>query len=756
MSRERRRHAKRSRARGPAQDLPERQAEIQADIHRLDRELDRPRASDAWLEDAALVASEPMLGHRPRAAEQAARQLAAIAAVRSLDLAIEELTDRVALPLARRATWAAIGGAGAEARRRVLDAVASQPDIAGNPLVRQHAGLDPFVRPDVPPRVLVLDEGLAAPLLEDLLIAPGRPVVVLSASAADWTHPDPPVEARTVRLPDDAPGGYAPAPAIDEIMSSPTLSHACALAEWGIPAPLRVLAVAAGDGGAMARLESGGLFAVQDAPIGPVAVARSDRFLSDLGRRPDWRERRGGFLDAICAALAVAEAGIAVALLHKLFLAGQERLGAMLGSAMAARLIGDEPTRVPSWARVLCRLGLAELVRPALERAVAENPHDRVLRCERARTLYALGRGREAWEETEQLVRAGVADVHVWRVRAELEEAQGRLEDADRSLGRALAVDPGNPALLVARGRLAVRRRMGDDADRYFGRAQEEAPGAATIWHAWAAALSEQGRFSEARPCLERAAGIEWWNERHRPEGAAAALWAGGVEVAAAPAMPTSDAQDDPETMRLRPQLAVAREDPADAAALVEDVIAAADNPEVLEKAADVARRAGRFHAAVRALRQALRLAPRRAELHAAWSALLGQVGRVVEVGAPRSFAPSSGSGLGTVFAADTPVSATPALMYTDRDLRVAVVEAAEGDYVVVAERARRPVEGALVTLLQRDPSGQWQQRAAGLTGQDGEGRVEPAEAVRDVTRSPAADYTWHILLPPTDTDGRG
>jgi predicted Zn-dependent protease len=751
MTRERRRHSKRSRPPGHARSVGERSAEIQAGIRRLDEELDRAHVSDAWLEDAALAAGEPPIRYRHRAGGQAARELAAVAAGRSLDLAIEELADRVALPLARPATWAAIGGAGAEARRRVLDVVTAHPDVAGHPLARQHAGLDPFVRPDAPASVLVLDEGLAAPLLEDLLVAQRRPVVVLSASAVDWTHPDPPLEARTVRLPDDAAGGLAPVPAIDEILRSPALSHACALAEWGIPAPVRALAVAAGGAGAAARLESGGLFAVQDSPIGPVAVARSDRFLSDLGRRPDWRERRGGFLEAVCAALGVAEAGVAVALLHKLLLAGQERLGAMLGSAMSARLIGDEPKRLPSWARVLCRLGLPEHARPALERAAAEHPHDRTLRCEWARTLHALGREREAWKETEQLVRAGPEDVHVWRIRAELEEAQGRLDDADRSLGRALTVDPGNPALLVARGRLAVRRRMGDDADRCFGRAQEAVPGAATIWHAWAAALSEQGRLGEARSCLERAAGIESWNARHRLEGAVAA-----VEVGAAPAASASGAQDGPDAMRLRAQLAVAREDPAGAGALVEDVIAGADSPEVLEQAADVARRAGRFHAAVRALRQALRLAPGRAELQAAWRALLGQVGRVVEVGAARSFMPSSVPGPAMVFAADASAPAAPALMYTDGDLRVVVVEAADGDYVVVAERARRPVEGALVTLLHRDPSGRWQHRATGLTGQDGEGRIEPAQAVRDMTRSPAAEYTWHILLPPSDADGRG
>ncbi len=456
-------------------------------------------------------------------------------------------------------------------------------------------------------------------------------------------------------------------------------------------------------------------------------------------------------MEALCAALGVAEAGVAVALLHKLLVAGQRGLGAMLGSAMSARLIGDEPTRLASWARVLCRLGLPEHARPALERAVAEHPHDRTLRCEWARTLHALGRGHDAWKETEQLVRAGPEDVHGWRIRAELEEAQGRLDDADRSLGRALAGDPGNPALLVARGRLAMRRRMGDDADRYFGRAQEAVPGAATIWHAWAAALFEQGRFSEARSCLERAAGIESWNARHRLGGAVAA-----AEAGAAPAASPSGAPDGPDAVRLRAQLAVAREDPAGADALVEDIIAAADSPEVLEQAADAARRAGRFHAAVRALRRALRLAPGRAELRVAWSALLGQVGRVVEVGAARSFTPSNAPGPALVFAADASAPATPALMYADGDLRVVVVEAAGGDYVVVAEQARRPVEGALVTLLHRDPSGRWQHRAAGLTGEDGEGRIEPAQAVRDMTRSPGAEYTWHILLPPGDTDGRG
>lgn len=163
---------------------------------------------------------------------------------------------------------------------------------------------------------LVLHEGLAAPLLDDLLLEPRRPTVVLSAAAADWVHAAVPCGARAVALPGAISESRSWTEAIDEVLRVTTLSQAYALAEWGIPVPLRVLEPSDGNPAQQSRLEASGLFIVEDSSIGPVVVSTSDAALLMLGRRREWHERRADLLRAVTARLDVAESGVAVALLQ--------------------------------------------------------------------------------------------------------------------------------------------------------------------------------------------------------------------------------------------------------------------------------------------------------------------------------------------------------------------------------------------------------------------------------------------------------
>lgn len=182
------------------------------------------------------------------------------------------------------------------------------------------------------------------------------------------------------------------------------------------------------------------------------------------------------------------------------------------------------------------KLGDAAAAIAALEPWVAREPRSAVLRLEMGRAYRAAGRAADAVAALREAVALDAALAKAWRELAELSFATGdepggdaaylqysrllkspaelagpmtalaagRLDAADQLLERRLAGSPGDSLAWRLRGDVAMRRQRYADAEGFFARCLETAPGDAGARCGLASALHELNRSEEALPLLDR------------------------------------------------------------------------------------------------------------------------------------------------------------------------------------------------------------------------------------------------------------
>jgi Flp pilus assembly protein TadD len=95
--------------------------------------------------------------------------------------------------------------------------------------------------------------------------------------------------------------------------------------------------------------------------------------------------------------------------------------------------------------------------------------------------------------------------IPAWVNLADLERLEGREDEGEAALRRALAVDPQNASVRHALGLLLVRTRRPAEALAELRRASELAPDAPDFAYAWAIGLHSAGRTDEALAVLRQA-----------------------------------------------------------------------------------------------------------------------------------------------------------------------------------------------------------------------------------------------------------
>jgi len=182
------------------------------------------------------------------------------------------------------------------------------------------------------------------------------------------------------------------------------------------------------------------------------------------------------------------------------------------------------------------KLGDAAAAIAVLEPCVAREPRSAVLRLEIGRAYRAAGRPADAAVALREAVTLDAALAEAWRELAELSFAtgdepggdaaylqysrlaksptvlagpmtalaEGRFDAADQLLERHLAGSPSDSVAWRLRGDVAMRRQRYADAERFFGRCLDTAPGDAGARCGLASALQELHRSEEALPLLDR------------------------------------------------------------------------------------------------------------------------------------------------------------------------------------------------------------------------------------------------------------
>lgn len=717
------------------------EAERRELLSALDEELDLRAEDEECLERESEqfgaegpVGPPPSLGElRQRAVREAWRQI------------VEEVSERLTLSLRRRPALALVGGAGEADRAAVIAQVLARLRDGGQQVRHVHAGVDPFAVLDRPQeRSLVIEAGLLAPTLAPLWLVPEAPAVLLSATLAEWRVPnDETVAIRTFFLP-ASPGDATSVPREPErgdrtarLFADAVLAAGCALAEWGVPVPVALLARAVGvsEGEAEDRLATSGLFVPLEGVRIRAYALGSEALLGRLCQDREWIGRRPQLLHALVEAADRETGGTIVALLGALALRNGRHLLRALRGVLARRveqLLGPSVPHLIGWARALGRAGAPDLALAVLagaERlsAKAGDEERADLERERARAFHQRRMNSEAREILERLGRRSPQDVQTLHLLARLERAEGSAERAIAVLDEALAVSPENPVLLVERARLAAMAGAADTSDAVFARALDAAPGAAGVLAAWSAALAAAGRRPEAAVRLERALGIEPWNVRYHLEQAQ--LWREAGQLAAAAVSIETALRlqpDDPEAFVLK------------AAPLTRGKwLATAERLLAYLGQAGWERGAGSWFGS-RGVPGALR-------------AQLERAGQVVPVALERATSALGADLPGAAAAVASSVRpAVPWVLWGDESTSIALTETEDGALVVTVEEHERPVEGAIVSLWERDEGGVDAERAVAVTDDRGEADLGPADALR-IFLTPAARGRCRVklVLPP-------
>jgi tetratricopeptide (TPR) repeat protein len=537
------------------------------------------------------------------------------------------------------------------------------------------------------------------------------------------------------------------------------VAHAVALAEWGLPVPVALVAtaVAQSPGGVRGALESSGLFQVGDYGFAHARV--NDRWFRGLSGLDGWRARRGVLLKTLAEAAELVHAGTIVALLQRLALEGHRAVARSILETVASdlsRLVGPEPRHVIAWARAARRLDRDVLARGVLEQGLSRSQGDRHLQREYALVLHALGATARAREVLQRHGREHPGDVHALGAQAEVEASAGAPAHARRLIEEGLAADPGSPQFLVALGRLAAQQGAADEADRCFEMALDAVPGSASVLNVWAEALAGEGRLQDAVPRLERAIGVEPWNARHHVDLARVHRSAGHLDQAREAVQAALQVDPgSPQGLEVRAEIEAAAGAWDIAGELAGAALAEAETSGIRHLLARIEEHRGRLTAAIPHLRRALRLEPARASLRQAWVALVQQIGRRVTASLAEFSAglvPPRAAGVRG--AAPGATGRAPWVSYADRGICVALIETADGALVALVERERRPVEGAVVSLGRVGSDGAVEECATGVTDETGETGLGSVERLGDfLMPDKGSRCRVGVRFPPLETE---
>ncbi|HEX2436971.1 MAG TPA: tetratricopeptide repeat protein [Methylomirabilota bacterium] len=419
----------------------------------------------------------------------------------------EELVDAIAERLADvagAARVALIGGAAAD-RAEILERVDRRVVGLGRATLRLDAARDPFVSPLAARRVVLLDDALAAPLLDDLVRLAPVPVLI-AADETTWTAstasaPGESLVARTFRL--GAATGHAPAP------RSRDLEHEARAAlesgdARGIVAALQRLARRGRPGRARALIRGAGpriVSLLDNRLAGALAWARLLRVLGEPALASLALDRATPGDDALVhreRALLLADGG---------------------DLAAACRVLEATATAVPALdtlAALEARRGNRQAAVAALTRALEIAPYYSALHLRLARVLAGdrdWDRAVQAFERALHLVPGATGVLTEW---ARALVADGRLGEAAAMLGRAIAVEPWNVAHRLALARLDVERGALDEAEAAGRAALALAPDEPDAMHALALVEAARQHWEPATTTAQAALGREPSSEGHR------------------------------------------------------------------------------------------------------------------------------------------------------------------------------------------------------------------------------------------------
>lgn len=482
-------------------------------------------------DEVFLKAAPDVVGHRraqhPQAHEPAPELLRALqerGRSQALDNLLSSVVERLGLPLSRGQVIVVAGEGDRDERAALLGEVARRCQAEGLPFRRVHAGIDPFLLPDAEAggQRLLLDEAPFAPALNDWLLEWQAPLV-FTAERQDWGRLAVEVfVSKTYLMPTKGDPGDRPTqvPA-HKVLRSMAFQVAWVLGQYGVPIPAPLIARAAQmrEDESCRLLETTELFTFSpDGPHGMTVLTPVDeRFLGALMPQVVQERSEGevSLLERILRTATPEEGGTIVALLRRLFLAGQAALVSDLVAShrpVLMQLWNDEPSQAFAWAMLFGQLAEHAVALEILDRAVERSPAHPWLEYGRAKMLTQHGRDQEASATLKALQSRYPSHSAARYLLADLHRRSGRFDEAEAVLQAALGSDPGNLYVLTALAGLACARGDFSGADQLFTDALRVSPGNALLLSKWGQAKARQGEFTEAVDLLKRAIGIDHWN----------------------------------------------------------------------------------------------------------------------------------------------------------------------------------------------------------------------------------------------------
>lgn len=216
-------------------------------------------------------------------------------------------------------------------------------------------------------------------------------------------------------------------------------------------------------------------------------------------------------------------------------------------------------------------------------------------------------------------------------VAAQILVAQGRFDDAQRTLEGAIALAPDNPHLWNSLGNLFDKTDQHEPAEQAFTRATQLAPAKSDFWLNLATAQIDLRNFAAARQSLDRVASLGVQNKRSFELLGLCAQGEGAHDKAAG--FFRSALADAPDNLGIRHNLATALRASGDPAAAL-DILGGvkADLPLLAANLrGHLLTELGQFEAAVGQYQAVLTQEPGLIDAHMALSRLLPQVGKADE-----------------------------------------------------------------------------------------------------------------------------
>jgi len=413
-------------------------------------------------------------------------------------------------------------------------------------------------------------------------------------------------------------------------------------------------------------------------------------------------------------------------------------------------MLRPEVACVFGWARVLRRVGDLAAAGRVLDWGEQHFARNLDLERERASLIADRGALEEAARRLEALAGEHPNDVTLLDASAALETHRERFATARDLLDAALAIDPANAHLLVARGRALFRIDAADDAEDTFSRALDAAPGSGAILSAWARALAAEGRYHDAEERMRRAVRVEPWSLRHRIDIGDIHLACGNLEEASSAASAAHALRPgDPEAALLDARIFAAKRDWVAARQAVTLSLSGSESADGLAFLAAIEEESRTPHAALALLRRARALDPSHANARASWRRLAAAGGTIVTLERWSRGAPSSGAIPNALAAAPGEAPPTWAL-YRDERTSVTITKSAGGDVVASVEVDGRAFEGAEVTVIERLALGTEIERASGVSDEQGEIVLGPADALLPILSERAREgWQVRVVLPP-------